>query len=169
MEARGLDRRIKACCICGNEFKTKPSHWERRKTCSKHCDNKRREQVYRGERNPNFGNRGEKSPLFKGGRKTNSRGYIMVYQPGHPNSEKNGYVLEHRYVMSEHLGRPLEDWEIVHHKDHNKTNNHISNLEIMSLSNHTKIHNEEKEIIRCRSTGRIKRIRMRRKEARQTF
>jgi hypothetical protein len=21
---------------------------------------------------------------------------------------KNGYVLEHRYIMSEHLGRPLE-------------------------------------------------------------
>lgn len=34
--------------------------------------------------------------------------------------------------MEEHLGRKLLPTEIVHHKDHNKLNNDISNLELFS-------------------------------------
>ncbi|MGH0406710.1 HNH endonuclease [Bacillus paranthracis] len=111
--------------------------------------------MYLGKDNPNFENRGEKNPLFKGGRRINSRGYVLVYHPEHPNCDQDGYVMEHRYIMSLHLGRPLEAWEVVHHKDHNKQNNKISNLEVMSLADHTRLHNEEKEIIRCEKTGRI--------------
>ena len=42
----------------------------------------------------------------------------------------NGYVLEHRLVMARSLGRPLAPTEVVHHRDHNKTNNSLSNLEL---------------------------------------
>lgn len=38
--------------------------------------------------------------------------------------------LEHRAVMESHLGRPLGRTEVVHHKDGNKLNNTISNLEL---------------------------------------
>lgn len=47
---------------------------------------------------------------------------------------------EHRVTMEKHLGRPLFSWEIVHHKDGNKRNNSIDNLEIMSQSDHIKQH-----------------------------
>ena len=49
---------------------------------------------------------------------TTKQGYILIWKPGHPNSNKGkqkGYVFEHRLVMSEHLGRPLESGEVVHH------------------------------------------------------
>ena len=34
--------------------------------------------------------------------------------------------------MENHLGRLLNSDEVVHHKDHNKFNNDISNLEVMT-------------------------------------
>lgn len=34
--------------------------------------------------------------------------------------------------MENHLGRPLKKTEVVHHKDHNKINNSIKNLEVIS-------------------------------------
>ena len=44
----------------------------------------------------------------------NKFGYKILYKPTHPNSDGYGYVLEHRYVMAEHLGRPLTKEEVVH-------------------------------------------------------
>lgn len=51
-------------------------------------------------------------------------------------------IRTHRYVMQNHLGRELNSNEIVHHKDGNKFNNDISNLEIVSRSEHMKMHPE---------------------------
>lgn len=42
--------------------------------------------------------------------------------------------------MELHLGRYLATGEIVHHKDSNKQNNDISNLELLTNSQHSKKH-----------------------------
>lgn len=57
--------------------------------------------------------------------------YIYALVPDHPNATKNGYVLMHRVIMENHLGRLLGKDEVVHHKDHNKFNNSVDNLEVM--------------------------------------
>lgn len=76
--------------------------------------------------------RGERSPMWRGGRTRDKRGYITVLRPGHPNAGGRGHVYEHRLVMSEHLGRPLESWEAVHHKNGIKDDNRIENLRLVT-------------------------------------
>lgn len=55
-------------------------------------------------------------------------GYIRVNMGG--NERKDGRILEHRLVMSRYLGRPLYEWETVHHIDGNRANNDITNLQL---------------------------------------
>lgn len=49
-------------------------------------------------------------------------------------------IREHRLVMSKHLGRKIEPWEHVHHKDGDKTNNSIENLELITVAEHNLHH-----------------------------
>jgi hypothetical protein len=66
-------------------------------------------------------------------RAENGSGYI----------DSNGYrwisingnkMLEHRYVMEQKLGRALRKGENVHHKNGNRSDNSLSNLELWSTS-----------------------------------
>lgn len=84
--------------------------------------------------------RGSKAPNWKGGRNITSSGYVEIYKPNHPQASVRGYVYEHRLVMEKHLGRLLKNDEVVHHIDFDKTNNKISNLQLMSNSEHIKLH-----------------------------
>ena len=67
---------------------------------------------------------------WKGGRIIDANGYIMIYKPDHSNTTKKGYIGEHRFVMSKHLKRPLNEFENVHHKNGNRQDNRISKLEL---------------------------------------
>ena len=67
----------------------------------------------------------------------NGEGYVRLFIPGHPNSQKSGYVLEHHYVMGRMLGRPLIRGETVHHMNGIRTDNRPENLELW-VSRHPK-------------------------------
>lgn len=72
-------------------------------------------------------------------RRINSQGYVLIYKPDHPYNY-NGYVREHRLVMEQHLGRYLTKKEIVHHKNKDKLDNRIENLELVSSHRHQELH-----------------------------
>ena len=73
-----------------------------------------------------------------------SKGYRYVYAPEASGAKKSGsykgYIFEHRLVMENFLGRPLQDDEAIHHIDLDKLNNSIENLMVLSNSKHAKIH-----------------------------
>ena len=72
----------------------------------------------------------EKSGAWKGGKTIDSSGYVLVLDPEHPNSNKKGYVREHMKVMSKHLNRPILKTESIHHKNGNRKDNRLENLEL---------------------------------------
>ncbi len=71
-----------------------------------------------------------------------SNGYIYFCDVTHPLSTTNGKVALHRHIASVKVGRWLSTGEHVHHIDENKQNNDPSNLEILSKSEHYKLHHE---------------------------
>lgn len=101
------------------------------------------------------GSKGEKNGRWSGGRHIHN-GYIEVYAPDHPHKNKRNCVYEHQLVMEKHIGRYLEDGEVVHHKDLCKTNNSIENLQLMTNSEHTRLHGVMGTTRRNRKNGDIK-------------
>jgi len=91
--------------------------------------------------------KGDKSPLWKGGRLIDHKGYIALTLPSddfyYPmTGKKRRYVFEHRLVMARHLGRCLHPWEIVHHKNGVRDDNKIGNLELSNKGAHLLLHSK---------------------------
>ena len=60
-----------------------------------------------------------------------SLGYIRLVVKNHPRAKPPQYrVYEHIIVMENKLGRYLKPNERVHHRDKNRSNNRIENLEL---------------------------------------
>lgn len=73
------------------------------------------------------------------GRALHRDGYVMLWRPEHPMAMSFGYVMEHRYVVYE-SGILIPDGWHVHHRNHVKDDNRLSNLAVMSPSAHQSHH-----------------------------
>lgn len=70
------------------------------------------------------------------------------------------FVLEHRKVMEDYLGRPLDAHEVVHHLNSNVQDNRIENLAILNSSEHSRCHAQQRQsehyvTLQCPTCGRL--------------
>lgn len=76
---------------------------------------------------------GPRHGRWKGGR-ISVRGYTAVLvdrdDPMAAMRNSQGYVMEHRLVLARMLGRPLKRSETVHHRNGDKKDNRLENLEL---------------------------------------
>ena len=149
------------CPICGKEFRLKQSYFNKLKgapCCSYECSYKLKEQTFCGENNHQYGVIGDKNASFGGKEIMSSYGYILEYCPGHPKpcdtGNKTTRVRQHRLVIERNYDKfdpkyfeeingwiVLKDEYDVHHINEIKTDNRLENLQILSKSEHSKLHN----------------------------
>jgi hypothetical protein len=97
-----------------------------RKYCSRKCSGRSPERE---------APKGFKHYNWSGGR-VNKKGYILVHCPDHPHAVAGKYVLEHRLVMEKKLGRHLNPYERVHHRNGIRTDNRPENLALVTEQVH---------------------------------
>jgi hypothetical protein len=77
---------------------------------------------------------GPNHPRWKGGRTLTDRGYALVQAPADfpfPKMvDRRGYIREHRMILALHHGRPLERREVTHHRNGDRSDNRLENLEL---------------------------------------
>ena len=118
------------CVTCGKEFVCTDKWGGQIQNCSKEC--------WSIQCSARQKSKGIVPPSRKGTGKIRHgktlSGYLQIFFP-------TGYrAYVHRRVMEKHLGRKLLKFEHVHHKNKDKTDNRVENLEIVMAWDHVNYH-----------------------------
>jgi hypothetical protein len=129
-----IEKIYKKCNSCGKDYtwgKIGKEQWGNSKYCSRLC---------------RFNNsKLSDNSRWRGGEFDRGDGYVIVRIGSFPRDYKGKrYELKHRLVMEEHIGRKLLRHEMVHHKNENKSDNRIENLELCTQSEHAKEHHSKR-------------------------
>lgn len=143
------------CFICGKKFHRKASHTKNIEhiCCSQECNNIRKKLDMIGNKNHQYGLKGNKNPTWKTDEKVTNYGYKKIRKLEHPFRDSSNFVFEHRLVAEKYLLTDENSIEIdgvkylspefeVHHIDKNRLNNSPSNLIVLTKKEHRIIHNK---------------------------
>lgn len=149
------------CLQCGKPIHRKPYQQSKNKYgdfCSYECLNIWKQTAYKGSGNHQYGLKGSLNASYKGdeiqGKNINQID-DLIYCPNHPRASKTGrlrkyiYLVEQNYKLFDEKyfyfdgeNHYLKKGVVVHHIDQDHNNNTISNLMPLTISEHTKIHQQ---------------------------
>lgn len=127
---------IKNCEWCKEDFDARAKNHNRelsrmlnQRFCSRKCMSTERATYHNQEAHHNW----------KGG-EFMDKGYKRKHL--YLGNGKRADPMQHDLIMEKHIGRKLNIDEVVHHKDRNRSNNEIGNLQLLTRSEHSKLHYE---------------------------
>lgn len=131
------------CEQCNKDFRIPLAWYKRRKHhyCSRKCYAKSKIGIKLSKQTRakmSARHKGILNHEWKGGRYTGSDGYVHIRD-----IENKRYIREHQLVMEREIGRKLVKGEVVHHKNGIKTDNRLYNLELLTISQHKKLHGNQ--------------------------
>lgn len=151
------------CAICGKPFHLKQSHIDRYDAklgfcCSKECHREQMKIRMAGSGNHQYGLKGRLNASFKEGVRISENNSIFeeMYYVGdwYKKNNEHGRVKYHRYlvelnhtIFDNSFFEEIDGWfylkdgYVVHHKDFNHSNNDLTNLQVVTKSEHIRIHN----------------------------
>jgi hypothetical protein len=146
----------RSCPVCKTavEVRAKQVAGNRKAYCSRSCRAKAHAAHLlpfcansKGKKQPSKGLPGSRNPAWKGGvtyfRKHGNYGstkYVRCPVGFLSMARKDGYVGEHRLLVARVLNRCLTRQEVVHHDDHDPTNNTLSNLMLFASNRDHKLY-----------------------------
>ncbi len=147
-----------ACAVCGAEL-LRADSWLKRVSmpvCSRQCNGKLRGEEWKQHASKGRGNwrpeseqalakrmTGATNPAWKGGLTYRNRKgayanqsirYVRCPAELLTMARKDGYVMEHRLLVAQAIGRPLTRAEAVHHVNHDATDNRLENLMLFATN-----------------------------------
>lgn len=156
------------CPICDKRFHVRPSQLKKDKNhyCSKECHRLAKMEYMKGEKNHQYGLKGNKNASWKSDKKITNYGYVKIRVLDHPFKDCDGFVFEHRLIAEKYLlnkencieingKRYLKKEYTVHHLDENKLNNSVENLKVMTKKEHCKIHSLQRMQKRCKAVDKF--------------
>lgn len=84
---------------------------------------------------------GSNNRFWKGGVITRY-GYKYIHKPSHPKALKNGYVKRANLIWEQSTGYYPDNGKVLHHKDGDRLNDNLGNLQLMTHSEHHSLHSK---------------------------
>lgn len=130
------------CTTCNKKVKKYKQNKKGFYFCSTNCYTNFRKNNKNIFPNPPI-NSGSNNFRWNGGQTVDRYGYTKVFDKDNPMSDSKGYVYLHRLIFSKSVGRVLLKNEWVHHKNENKRDNRLENLELMTEKQHKTYHGKK--------------------------
>jgi hypothetical protein len=82
-----------------------------------------------------------------------NKGRFRVYRPDFPKADKMGYAMRAHVVYWLATGSRHPDGAVLHHKNEDKLDDRLENLQVMTHGDHTRLHHAETHWFVCAGCG----------------